>query len=329
MDPQQVALSAEFSHVSFVIPVRVDTADRYWNLKVVVGFLTKNFPAADILIVEQDSESNIGELLGLYPNVRHLLLLDGGTFKKVEGINFGALHADRRYVCIYDADVLVSPTAIVLAVRAMERKGWKIVVPHNYIYLDVRGALREHLGVSGNLDGYQCIRSLTAASQVPEASARFIDGGIFLVHREVFLAEGGSNRKMVSYGWEDTELLKRLSILGYPVLCMPAYNLIHLDHARGADSCPNEHYERNGREYRRVAAMSRQELMQYVQSELSLTCRGDAAALAEIRAAARASRPKYWIRAKAKFNLFRVHVQAHGLMNLFAARVLPRVRRRI
>lgn len=278
-------------------------------------------------MVEQDTVSHIDELLSRFPSVRHHFLLNSGNFRKVEAVNVGALMTDRRYVCIYDADVLVSPKAIDIAVHAMENSGWKIVLPYNRVCLDVRGPLRERLGRAGVVTGYDRLRALSAANHIPDASARFVNGGIVMVHREVFLAEGGLNRKMISYGWEDTELVKRLSSLGYPFLSVAGYNLIHLDHDRGVDSRPNDYYDVNMQEFRRIAAMSRAELIRYVESDLSLTCRGDTSSLARIRATAQSERPVYWMRLKAGFNLLRIHTQALGLVNFFAAGVVRAFRR--
>ncbi|WP_373715407.1 galactosyltransferase-related protein [Roseateles sp.] len=320
----EIAEAALLASVAFVVPMRVDGPDRHWNLKSTLGFLTRNCPDADILVVEQDVTSQIQDVLAMYPQVRHLLQLNAGSFKKAEAVNAGACDTDRRYICIYDTDVLIAPQAIAAALHAMERRGWRIALPFNHIFLDVRGSLRTRLGEQGVIAGYDQICRLELAGSIPESTPRFLGGGICIIQREIFLAEGGLNKKMVSYGWEDTELIKRFDILGYPVLRIPGFNLIHLDHARGVDSKPNQHFATNEQEFRKVSAMSREELQKYVVTDLSLTCLGDSAALARVRTEARCWIPVGLMRLVSFVTLVRIHVRAHGWQRVIG-RALPSV----
>jgi predicted glycosyltransferase involved in capsule biosynthesis len=91
-----------------------------------------------------------------------------------------------------------------------------------------------------------------------------------LACREIVALEGGYNKKMISYGWEDTEFFKRLNKLGYYSVMLSDYNLIHLDHRRGPDSRINEMYDRNRQEFEKVISMSRRELRKYVENEIDI-----------------------------------------------------------
>jgi GT2 family glycosyltransferase len=300
------------TNLTFIIPVRIDTADRLWNLSTILRFIEQRLGGAEIVVVEQDAQSQLAQVLARHPGVRHVFRADSGWFRKAECVNAGALAATRRYVCCYDTDILLAPQAMQDALKAMAHEGWKLVLPFNRIFLDVRGALRQRLGETLDLGPLGQLRSMKTAGTVPDASVRFVEGGIFIAERETFLAEGGLNRHMVSYGWEDTELHKRFTKLGYPILHLPGFNLVHLDHSRGPDSRPNEHYGANKREFLKIKAMPADELKRYVEDELSITERGKPAAIAALRAVQRRANRFNAMTARAFLALLTIQVQAHG-----------------
>ena len=58
--------------------------------------------------------------------------------------------------------------------------------------------------------------------------------------------------------------------LGFYTFMLPQFNLVHLDHRRGADSQINEMYDINRAEFSKVNAMSRRQLQQYVDTDLDI-----------------------------------------------------------
>src|SRR5665647_1082890 len=94
-----------FADITFVIPVRIDTEDRLFNLKTVLRFLTEFMPAAEVIIIEQDIESQLLPLLDSYPAIRHLFCKSDTRFRKADAVNMGIQASDRTYVCMYDTDI--------------------------------------------------------------------------------------------------------------------------------------------------------------------------------------------------------------------------------
>lgn len=305
-----------FTDLALIIPLRVDTDDRLWNLSVVLRFLETRFQGVEVILVEQDARSKLAHLLSSHPGVTHLFLEDGGPFCKSRCVNLGAQHTQRRFISIYDADILIEPEAISRALRAIDRGGFQMVLPFNRIFVDVNGDRRKQLGDSLQLGTLGRIKRLQPAPYMAGVSFRFLEGGICVAARETFLAEGGLNLKMKSYGWEDTEMLKRFQKLGYPILHLPQYSLVHMDHARGVDSRPNEHYAINKAEFIKVRDMSRSELATYVATDLSISARGDAARLHSLRQVQH--RRTAFLKARAFIILCWIHLQALGPTGVFA-----------
>jgi GT2 family glycosyltransferase len=203
-------------NASFLIPVRIDTEDRVWNLAVTTRYLARTFPKAEIIVIEQDATPQVDQSRLAELGVIYHFQQNGSNFRKAEAVNFGAHLATKEYFCMYDADVLIDADAIEHTIHSMKSWDWKIALPFNGIFVDVQGALRTQLGESLSIGPLGTIRSLSKAAHIQDAKTRYLGGGIFLVHRETFLTLGGLNRKMISYGWEDTELFVRFAKLGLP-----------------------------------------------------------------------------------------------------------------
>ena len=147
---------------------------------------------------------------------------------------------------------------------------WPIVIPFNLIFVELSGARRKRLINDLDLTGLSRIACLADVPADPEISSRVLSGAIMLCDKDLAVREGGYNRKMISYGWEDIEFFKRFAKLGYYSYTLRAFNLIHLDHRRGPDSRVNEMYEINRLEFERVLKMPIAELQRYVDKDLRI-----------------------------------------------------------
>jgi GT2 family glycosyltransferase len=120
------------------------------------------------------------------------------------------------------------------------------------------------------VNGLSRIRHLADVPKHPDIGSRILSGAIMVCDRDLAVMEGGYNRKMISYGWEDIEFFKRFEKLGYYSYMLSGFNLIHLDHRRGPDSRINAMYEVNQREFERVLDMSVAQLQSYVEDEIAI-----------------------------------------------------------
>jgi glycosyltransferase involved in cell wall biosynthesis len=256
--------------LSFVIPIRVDTPDRLENCGAILRFLTAHFPQSEIQLIEQDVESQTGPLRDTFPRVVWHFEFNDKHFSRGAAINTGLLKSTRPYVCAYDTDILVDPAALRLAASLISAHRWSVVIPFNLIFVELSGERRKAVIDSLDITGLSAITRLADVPKHPEISARVLSGAIMMCDRDLAVMEGGYNRKMVSYGWEDIEFFKRFEKLGHYSYMLNDFNLIHLDHRRGPDSRINDKYEINKLEFEKVVKMSETELRNYVESELRI-----------------------------------------------------------
>lgn len=255
------------SSLSLVIPLRVDGEDRLENLDATSKYIKRYLKGAELILVECDRASAIPDFIKERFN-RYILIESEGPFSKSRCMNSGLFECTRPIVGFYDVDVLVHPAAIEWSLNIISAGRHPIVVPFNGVFVDITGDLRRTVITSLSVQAL-AHEKVNEINQRPNATARIVDGGIFLADRDVIMSEGGYNHKMVSYGWEDLEVLLRLEKLGY-YRAYASTNLIHLDHSRGPDSVRNEHFNRNRDEYLRVRRMSRSGLRNYIDNELRL-----------------------------------------------------------
>jgi glycosyltransferase involved in cell wall biosynthesis len=196
--------------------------------------------------------------------------LNDKQFSRGGAINTGLLKSTRPYVCAYDTDILVDPEALRSGVSLIKSGKWPIVIPFNLIFVELSGELRKRLISELDITGLSRITHLSDVPKHPEISSRVLSGAIMLCDKEIAINEGGYNRKMISYGWEDIEFFKRFAKLGYYSFMLTDFNLIHLDHRRGPDSRVNEMYAINKMEFDKVTGMSVPELKDYVERELCI-----------------------------------------------------------
>lgn len=256
--------------LSFVLPVRIDNTDRWNNLVVSLKYLSDTFKKAEILLVE-DAASSQCSALCQSPNIRYHFIINEGNFSRAAVLNQGLLLSSRKYIVVYDLDVMVRPGQIFGALRVMEKGNVHIVLPHNSIFVNVKGELKEELVKLLDPELIRSYRCLLLNRKEKNIDLYPIPSGVVIFRKDLLLKIGGFNKKMKSYGWEDIEVLKRAAKLGIFYFSFYDGNVVHLDHARGGDSKPNEHYQNNKREFQHVNSMKPVELIQYINTDLSIT----------------------------------------------------------
>lgn len=261
--------------LSFIIPIRVDTEDRIDNCLTVLRFIQSHFPDSEVLLMEQDSEPRTTKIVTTFPWVRRSFETNPGRFSKSRAVNEGVALSTRPLICMCDTDILLHPDAIRQACKMLRRGLGRVVIPHNRIFMDVSGALKAEISESLNMEKYGKVRRFSDAPVRPDNATRDCNGGIFLAEKKVLLLSGGLNKKMISYGWEDTEFIRRLDKLGQYTFMLPKYNLVHLDHRRGTDSRINEMFDINRAEFVKVNAMTRLQLERYVETDLDIAKNND------------------------------------------------------
>lgn len=254
--------------LTFIIPIRVDTEDRIDNCLTVLRFLNLHFPKSEVLLMEQDAETHTERVQQAFPSVLRHFELNQGRFSKSRAVNRGIMLSTRAIICMCDTDILLHPDAIRTAATICRTQAGRVVIPHNRIFMDVSGAMKAEIASSLDMEKYGKVRRFSDTPVRADVASRDCNGGIFVASKEVLMIAGGLNKKMISYGWEDTEFIRRLDRLGYYTIMLPQFNLVHLDHRRGSDSQVNEMFDINRAEFEKINAMKRHQLQLYVETDL-------------------------------------------------------------
>ncbi len=256
-------------NISIIIPIRIDNSPRLNNLNHCLSFLTAHFPEAEIIVVESDSKTKLENVRSTFNTVAFYLLNTKERFSRSETMNYGVNKASMPIIATWDADIIIHPNAIAEAYKLITKQKFKVISPHNTVVLNIKGNLLKEFVKNFDFNLVPYVNRIRSKHDHHEADIKSgLLGGIAMFEKEALLNAGGYNRNMISYGWEDIEVLKRLNKLGYYYYIMGNFNMIHLDHPRGSDSKINKFYEKNKQEFYKVLHMNRKELNDYIRNSL-------------------------------------------------------------
>lgn len=217
----------DFSNITFIIPIRIDSTIRLENLLITIGLL--NRWRANILIVHADRYDNhfITKLVPKKQNIKYVFYEDRDyVFFRTHYINVSIIECKTPYVAVWDADVIVSPQQIQESQKALMHERFDVSYPYNGEFLNVDKILREEFIQSQN------IKSLHAYKDyMKPLYGGIVYGGGFIISRDKYIASGGENEKFYGWGSEDSERYKRWSILEYKIH-RSAGPMFHLYHPR-------------------------------------------------------------------------------------------------
>ena len=117
--------SIDNDRLSFVIPIRVDSAERERNLDVVVDLLSE-MEGVDVSILEGDKQP-LYRLKKAYENVKYRFVEDRDpVFHRTKYLNWLLRDAQGAVVGVWDTDVAITYGQISDAVKAI-RTGWAVI----------------------------------------------------------------------------------------------------------------------------------------------------------------------------------------------------------
>lgn len=276
--------------LSFIIPIKIDSEDRVYNIKTIVEHLAsiigKNI---EIIIIEQVNslekyQTKLKHIFNNYTSQNNLKILSipsqDNLFYKSKLINTGILNSTYDIVAVYDADVLISKKQLMEAfVNVLKTKNpthpfnkYLINIPKaddpefpNCRDLFLKAFKAEYEQIYMN---YPKLIEKNYVSMTPP-------GGCVLFHKDDIINIGLYNEEFKSYGPEDKEIIHRYKWLGRQVDSVEGY-IYHLDHSRTENSCcpvlaqrynsnVNPNYDQNMKLYDKLKSMEVEQLKEYYQ----------------------------------------------------------------
>lgn len=239
--------------LTFVIPIKIDSADRLENLETIVIYLKRAFPESPIIIIEQDNSPKLSDKF--FDIEYKFIWNDSEYFCKCKSINEGVKLVKTQYFAIYDADVFFIPSAIYSALSVLKRENVQLIYPYNGKFYNVNRSLIPKIRAGENLNIEISDNNLVSSSSV---------GGCFITSVECFKEVGGANEHFKSWGFEDNEIPARYQKLGYNYAHLKEFVCFHIEHCASANSGINLLYKNNMLEFEKTRAMSSEELRAYI-----------------------------------------------------------------
>lgn len=255
------------SECTIVIPVRIDTPDRLANLNASIYYLRVCYPSIKIIVVESDATRQIVDTI----QFTYYFISTSERFARGRTINDGVKLVTTPYLIVYDCDVFLNRFAVITGWEHLKRDQ-HVVLPHNCVFVNITGETRLRLHKLIIKDFNKILTNLIGIhhkidNDLASLSYKLLSG-VVMFRTTTYLQLGGFNKKMISYGYEDQEIISRFDKMGYRYMILPHWNVFHIDHRRGIDSRINELYKANKAECDRVGGMPQDRLRQYINDEL-------------------------------------------------------------
>ena len=247
---------------TFIIPVKLESADRIKNAKIVLNFLQETFDTN--LIIYEFQTNQVPELIEITENIDYIHEPnsdDSLPFHRTKYLNT-MLKRVKTFVTVnYDVDVLLPVEAYVQSQAAIADGGYDLIFPYgvgNYQRM-VNAKVKDSL-----IDAENIYDIMDASSSL--WTAEFGHAQFFKTTS--YISGGGENEEFVTYAPEDHERHYRFLKLGYKVGRLNDFPVYHLEHERGKDSVPGTIWHNANMDlYKTISEMSVFELMQYYKSK--------------------------------------------------------------
>lgn len=163
-------------------------------------------------------------------------------------------------VGIWDADVLLSEQQVLAAIECIN-KGAIMCFPY-----DGNFCLLGELASKAVRSDTEILQQYQNQPFTRQPSV----GGAFLVNKEKYLAAGGENECFYGWGYEDTERVKRMEILDFPIARAknPIFHLHHSGFAMDENQAANIRY--NLRVFLYICSKNKPELSEIIKNRTDM-----------------------------------------------------------
>lgn len=248
--------------LSIVMPVRIDTDERFENLRTVLAWIDQL--GCPIIVLEADVEARLADLYAQYQHVEWAFAKDvEPVFHRTKYINHLLHRVKTPLAAVWDADIILPLEQVIAAVRMTCEKQLTIAYP----YFGTFSMMTEEESAVFRLKRDP---SMLRSDQFKPLMGRRSCGGVYIVDCNSYFSIGGENEKYHGWGPEDAERLRRAQIMGKRVEWLPQGTAFHLYHryniSEKMDNNLNLHAMR--KEFVRECCMNAEEMHDYIHHEL-------------------------------------------------------------
>ena len=254
--------------VTFIIPVRIESNDRYRNLFSSVYYLLKN-TNANIIIMESDKEQHVPGILKVISTIRRESFenrvkyifeqTEDNLFHRTRMLNVMLLESKTPIVVNYDCDIILPIDSYVKAAE-MCRNDYDLVYP--FAFGDNR-----QIRVTSSWKEIELFLQNSDLDLLKGFLWRAEYGFCQFFKRKSYIDGFMENENFMAYGPEDSERANRWQKLGFKVGRVNDM-VYHLEHSRTQNSDgSNPFMKTNESLFEALRNMSAEELKKYYENQ--------------------------------------------------------------
>ena len=264
-------MKINLKNTTFIIPIRIESADRMRNAITSIIFLLENFDT-NIIVKEGDSEPvfaakvlpQIKEFFGDEFDSLSLRILfektDSDAFHRTRYLNEMLKMVDTPVVVNYDCDIILPLETYVAAEQSIISGESDVVYPYGFGNFAKMVTVNDEIVTEFLTEGFN-YNLLVENSKTNNARFGFCQ----FFNTEVYKNNGMENEEFIAYAPEDEERAFRFNELGFKVNRVEDL-VYHLEHYRTPNSWYNNpHMKKNFALWEEIQKMSKEELIKYYQ----------------------------------------------------------------
>lgn len=219
-------MKTNFSDVTFLIPIRVDSIIRLENILASIKYLLAHFDT-NIIVLEANKYNN-HILKNLLPSeVKYIFVEDWDPiFHRTKYINTLFSTSSTSIISIWDADIIIPKQQLVESINALRSEKYEVSFPYDGSFFDIPEILRDIYIESQDIRILE--KNLNKLS-LPYGNS--MGGGALFITSKAFIKSGKEDERFYGWGPEDWNRVEKWKILGYNTY-RPKGPLFHLSHPR-------------------------------------------------------------------------------------------------
>ena len=211
---------------SIVIPYKAGNSFRERNLLFTIEYYLKNFPDIEVILSEQNGDSEISNALstkygGRFFHYNHIIIDE--YFCKSKLINLGVLSSNSDLLMMIDGDVILPVNSIYKAFDYCKNETCSVYQPFSYINYLTESQTRQYIR-EGIVTQYKTSEIMPIQKYT---------GGVNVFSKKTFQFVNGFDEYISGWGSEDDSFLAKIKRMIGPIhWCDEQVTLLHLWHPK-------------------------------------------------------------------------------------------------
>ncbi len=256
----------DLTQTTFIIPIQVESSDRYNNARVVLGYLNHHFNTNVFIYEKNDEYKSKLDFLDSFKNLTITYFLEKNNddfFHRTKFLNNMLRNVKTPVVCNYDIDVILEPKVYEKAQEFLLTDSVDVIYPYGIGYFQYK--IHKQIRKEGFSKTYNIDYILNNPNIERSLS---ICGHCIFFKTSIYKKFGGENQGFVGYAPEDAERFHRFMKLSKVGRFQNEF-VFHWEHSRNEHSSDsNPYFPKNQELHDYLVSLSKEELIEYYSSKI-------------------------------------------------------------